>query len=277
MSFTASTFSDAGRDTLIASTLVASNLLYVIGSVCFGVPGRGALTLGCWLFALGAFGTIGVSAYTYFQRGEGMPFVRLQSALSVVGSCLFVVGSFVMLPTMTLGIDTTEDVFVGGVSAGLVYIVANVFLLGACLADSAHVARCAYAPPDKDSSASVTGHVALSVIALMINLLGSACFLVGSALWLPDIGCDALTSQIGVYLSVIGSCLFLCESMLPLALGVLVMRRNRAVAAPRRLNDEEKDPSPRITPRTKLTPVQHSAAAGDVPARRDEEKPSVRS
>lgn len=227
------------RDNLISALGVASNVLYIIGSYYFGVPGKASLSLGCWLFIIGAIGGTIVAMHTCFLRSAGMPLLRLQAGLFAIASLLFVVGSVVMLPTMTLADDSQHDLFVGGMSAGLVFTVANVIFVIASLADSAHIARCVYTPPEDDGEPySLPSHVVLAVVAMMANMLGSGAFLVGSALWLPDLDCGTLAQRMSVDLFIIGSVFFFIESLQPLALTWFAMRQTRTVAEPRRLTEE---------------------------------------
>ena len=58
-----------------------------------------------------------------------------------------------------------------------------------------------------------------------LTMFGSACFLVGSVLYLPTIGCTEYTVRCGTWLFLVGSCLFVWAGVLP-----IVNKRLRAAS-----------------------------------------------
>ena len=75
----------------------------------------------------------------------------------------------------------------------------------------------------------VLSNMKLNVLAMTnCTMLGSACFLVGSVLYLPTIGCEEFAVRVGTWLFIGGSALFVLAGVLPLVNAQL----NKVLGAP---------------------------------------------
>ena len=137
------------------------------------------------------------------------------NALYVVGSVIYLVGTGLYLPGVPLlgGRLPTE-------LGAWCFIVGSLFFIHACFINGAHTgdvfAEASTKVEDKRATVLLNRMKINVLLTTNFTMLGSACFLVGSVLYLPTIGCEEFTALCGTWLFILGSILFVAAGVLPI-------------------------------------------------------------
>ena len=202
----------------VGRAYVLAGVFFVIGSICF-LPEFAALYLtGCYFYFAGGAIYLLTSTYDLLEvwHTVGGEFDRVMNELYVAGSIIYLLGTALYLPEMPhiLGRQPTE---LGAYS----FIIGSLFFVHACFVNGAHTgdvfAASKWDDDDDAHKAAVQRKMKLNVLAMTnCTMLGSACFLVGSVLYLPTIGCEEFAVRCGTWLFICGSALFVLAGALPL-------------------------------------------------------------
>ena len=213
----------------IGRAYVLAGFFFVIGSVCF-LPEFSALYLaGCYFYFAGGAIYLFTSTYDLLEvwHEVGGEFDRVMNELYVAGSIIYLIGTALYLPEMPhiLGRQPTE-------LGAYCFIIGSLFFVHACFINGAHTGDVFAASKwdDHDAQkAAVRRNMKLNVLAMTnCTMLGSTCFLVGSVLYLPTIGCEEFAVRVGTWLFIGGSSLFVLAGVLPLVNAQL----NKVLGAP---------------------------------------------
>lgn len=196
---------------LLAYAYIGAGVCFSIGSVDF-LPASDQLGLGCYLYLLGGliyFFTTLFDLEEAYKAGSKY-FEVAMNILYLIGSVLYFVSTFFYVPSIA-------PLF--GDSANLLgscgFIAGSAFFIVACFLNGAHTGE-AFSTKADAAPAKVVFWAKFLVLATT-NTTNAGCiaFLVGSVLYMPNIGCSEPTVVIGTYIFLLGSILFTIAGILP--------------------------------------------------------------
>lgn len=160
----------------------------------------------------------------------GYSFEWIMNMLYLIGGFFYLVATFIFVPAVT-------D-FLGKYSAQLYgswgFIVGSLFFVMACFLNGAHTGD-TFTPAACNADPVKAKYGQILVLGTTnATMIGSILFLVGSVLYLPDIGCSEETVTIGTWCYLIGSVHFVVSGILPVV-------RKRTCAIEHLCTDHEKE------------------------------------
>mmetsp|Transcript_8672 Transcript_8672/g.23852 ORF Transcript_8672/g.23852 Transcript_8672/m.23852 type:complete len:364 (+) Transcript_8672:37-1128(+) len=184
----------------------AAGIMFVVGSVFFLPSMHPWIAVGCWLFIVGSIFFVVATTFDLLEalQSKRKPHEALMYALYTVGSAIYVIGTVFYFPA----IEEREDVLggsSGGLLGALLFTVGSLVFVMACFVNGA----LANVHPAESRSTKL-----LVICSTNCTMLGSCCFLVGSVLYIPALGCDELVWTFGTWLFIVGSGFFVLGSML---------------------------------------------------------------
>lgn len=201
----------------VGRAYVLAGCFFVVGSILF-LPAYEAFYLdGCYFYFAGGGIYLCTSSYDLLEvwHDPRAGFDRAMNALYVVGSVIYLVGTGLYLPGVPLlgGRLPTE-------LGAWCFIVGSLFFIHACFINGAHTgdvfAEASTKVEDKRATVLLNRMKINVLLTTNFTMLGSACFLVGSVLYLPTIGCEEFTALCGTWLFILGSILFVAAGVLPI-------------------------------------------------------------
>ena len=202
----------------------AACVLFLTGSVMF-LPEQGQyFANGCQLFAAGSAMLVAPQGADLVEvmraHSENWVAEALLNLTYLVGSIFFFIGSFLF----EFFTEDSTPYF----EAVLLFIFASAGYVIALLGNSVYAA--ASAPPIDKSDTRGQRMRGLAFLRMNGDMLGCCCFLAGSFLYLPQVGCGTATFEVGAWLFIIGSALILLGSIF--SLGVQLRRACGREASP---------------------------------------------
>lgn len=196
---------------VLAITYITGGVLFVVGSIFF-LPGfERFYHAGCLLFLIGGTAYLTTSSFDLEEAEHaGKKFEYSMALLYVYGGCFFIVATFIFVPEITQAMGPYSAQLWG--SWG--FIVGSLFFVLACFLNGAHTGDAF--KDHKDDPIRVYWAQALVLATTFSTMLGSILFLVGSILYLPNIGCDEGTVTLGTCCYIAGSFFFVVAGLLPI-------------------------------------------------------------
>ncbi|KAJ8603499.1 hypothetical protein CTAYLR_005107 [Chrysophaeum taylorii] len=197
---------------LLGQLYILAGVMFVLGSVCF-LPGfEGVYVDGVWLYFMGGVIYLKTSLFDLEEayKGGGQ-FEVCMNKMYVVGTISYLGATIMYAPAV--------EAKMGGYQASLAgswgFIIGSLFFVMACFLNGAHTGH-AFSPTlEVDDPSKVLLAKILVLCTTNSTMLGALLFLVGSVLYLPNIGCDDLTVQIGTWCFLVGSLFFTIAGILP--------------------------------------------------------------
>lgn len=201
----------------LAYLYVFAGILFVVGSIYF-LPGFSAyMEAGCYLYLIGGAIYLTCALFDLEEAAHvGHKFEVCMNVGYLVGSVAFNVATVCYVPEVTERLGEVSAGTYG--SAG--FVVGSLLFIFACFLNGAHTG-------DTFSGGSDGSRVAKGLVLATTNstMFGSCLFLVGSVLYMPEIGCGESTAVIGTWCYLWGSVCFVVAGVLPL------VRRHRVELA----------------------------------------------
>lgn len=224
----------------LSYTYILAGILFVIGSFLF-FPWACCYTAGVYCYLVGGFFYMQTSVFDLEEALNSK--ARWQEVAMcytyVGGTTLYIVGTFFYFPRIEewIGIITSESLgswfFIGGSTA----------FVFACFLNGAHAGDAFY--PDLNNKKEDCARVKLAKLMTLATseatMFGALLFLVGSVLYLPNIGCTERTVVLGTWAYLIGSVFFTFAGILPICQRVFA-RSIKKKSQELKNNNSEKSP-----------------------------------
>ena len=195
-------------ESLLGYAYVFAGLLFVVGSVYFLPSFSAYVEAGCYLYLVGGVIYFATSLFDMEEASHvSHRFEVMMNFLYLVGSVFFNGATVLYIPEVSsrLGSETAGRYGSGG------FIIGSALFIFACFLNGAHTGD-AFSGGSKDARLAK-----VSVLATTnATMFGSCLFLVGSVLYMPDLGCAEETAVYGTYCYLWGSVAFVVAGVLPL-------------------------------------------------------------
>lgn len=185
---------------------ILAGIFFVVGSVFF-LPGFEMFyRTGVWLYFYGGLIYLKTSLFDLEEAFlAGSEFEVVMNKMYVAGTVAYLFATLLYAPLVSAGLEMSE---LWG-STG--FIIGSLFFVFACFLNGAHTGDAFRGDGSDRRTAKI-----IVLATTNFTMFGAVLFLVGSVLYLPIIGCSAITIVVGTFCYLLGSLCFTVAGILSL-------------------------------------------------------------